>query len=162
MSDIDYAAVTDLLKQQAQKQEALSLLLGELQGKGAHHLALQVHMGDVASYVTSVPLRWVSTNVGFAADLPIFKESIEGSKRVAVDQETIETVQQRQPDWRRQQEMTAYLAARHHHKFPPLLLVAYQHWVYEDGNDKWGPDQKAVQDSLTLTGLEPSGSYWDS
>ena len=57
--------------------------------------------------------------------------------------------------------MTAYLATRRHPKFPPLLLVAYQHWVYDDGSDKWAPDGKAMHDSLTLTGLEPSGTYWD-
>ena len=161
MSNTDYSAVSDVVRQEAQKRQALSLLLGELRAKAEHHLAIQVHMGDVASYVTSAPLRWIAAKVGFAADLPIFRESIEGSKRVAVDQQTIETVQQRQPDWRRQQEMTAYLATRRHHKFPPLLLVAYQHWVYTDDSDKWAPDGKAMHDSLTLASLEPSGTYWD-
>ena len=161
MSDIDYRAVANVVRQEAEKRQALSLLLGELRAKAEHHLAIQVHMGDVASYVTSVPLRWVAAKVGFAADLPIFRESIEGSKRITVDQETIETVQQRQPDWRRQQEMTAYLATRRHHKFPPLLLVAYQHWVYESESDKWAPDEQAMHDSLTLASLEPTGTYWD-
>ena len=161
MTDIDYSAVSDVVRQEAQKRQALSLLLGELRTRTEHHLAIQVHMGDVASYVTSVPLRWIAARVGFAADLPIFRESIEGSKRIAVDQRTIDTVQQRQPDWRRQQEMTAYLATRRHHKFPPLLLVAYQHWVYQDDSDKWGPDEKAMHDSLTLASLEPTGTYWE-
>lgn len=161
MTEIDYQAVSDVEHHAALKRRALNTLLGELHDKADHHLAIQVHMGDVASYVTSVPLRWITGNVGFAADLPIFKESIEGSKRIPVDERTIETIQQRQPDWRRQQQMTAYLATRLRHKFPPLLLVAYQPWVYDDDSDKWGPDQTAMQDSLTLTGLEPSGTYWD-
>lgn len=161
MSDIDYDAVADVLKQEAKKRQALSLLLGELRGKGEHHLAIQVHMGDVNSYITSVSLGWIVNKVGFAADLPIFKESIEGSRRIAIDPMTIQTVTQRNPDWRRQQDMAAYLAASRHHKFPPLLVVAYQHWVYEEDSDKWGPDDKAMQDSLTVTGLESSGTYWD-
>lgn len=161
MTDPDYGAITDVLKHQTQKQEALSLLLDELHGKREHHLAIQVHMGDVDSYVTSVSLGWVDSKVGFAADLPIFKESIEGSKRIAIDPETLPTVTQRQPDWRRQQAMAFYLAASPNHKFPPLLVVAYQHWVYQSDSDKWGPDDKAMQDSLTVTSLEPSGTYWD-
>ena len=161
MSDIDYSAVSDVLRLEAQKRQVLSQLLHELRTKAEHHLAVQVHMGDVASYVTSVPLRWIDAKVGFAADLPIFNESTEGSKRITVDQGTIYTIQQRKPDWRRQLPMTAYLASQHRHKFPTILLVAYQHWVYDDNSDKWAPDGKAMHDSLTLASLEPTGTYWD-
>ncbi|MDE0262722.1 MAG: hypothetical protein OXJ37_10020 [Bryobacterales bacterium] len=161
MSEIDYSAVTNVVHQEAQKREALSLLLDELRSKADHHLAIQGYMGEIPSYVTTVPLRWIASKVGFAADLPIFREHKEGSKRIAVDPETIERVQQRQPDWRRQRQMTAYLASRSHHKFPPLLLVAYQHWVYDRDDDHWAPDGIAMCDSLTATGLEPTGTYWD-
>lgn len=161
MTDIDYSAVSDFVRHAAEKRRALHVLLGEFHAKANHHLAIQIHMGDVASYITSVPLRWIADRVGFAADLPIFRESAEGSKRIAVDPDTIEAIQQRQPDWKRQQGMTEYLATRQHHKFPPLLLVAYQHWVYEIDNDKWGPDGKAMDDSLSIIGLEPNGAYWD-
>ena len=161
MTDIDFSTITDVLHHQTQKQQALSQLLGELHEKANHHLAIQVHMGDVASYITSVPLRWIASMVGFAADLPIFMERSEGSKRIAVDPDTIEIILQRQPDWRRQQAMTAYLASRPHHKFPPLLLVAWKHWAYEPESDKWESDGTATEDSLTLLGLEPSGTYWD-
>ncbi len=165
MTDTAYSADSNLalevVQQENRKRRALSVLLGDLRTRAEHHLAIQVHMGEVDSYITSVPLRWIAAKVGFAADLPIFRESIEGSKRIAVDQDTIETVQQRQPDWRRQQEMTAYLATRRHHKFPPLLLVAYQHWVHEDDSDKWAPDGTAMHHSLTLASLDPTGTYWD-
>lgn len=143
------------------EQLVLSQLLGKLRSQSNHHLVLQVRMGEVSSYLTSVTLGWAAQRVGFAADLPIFRESSAGSKRIPVDSETIETIQQRQPDWTRQREMTAYLAMRRHHKFPPLLLVGYQGWVYESGNDNWGPDEKAMNESLKLKGLEPTGSYWD-
>ena len=159
-NQIDEQLVSDVLRQEVQEQQALNLLLGKLHNKADHHLSLQVQMGEVASYLTSVPLRWVASRVRFAADLPLIKEGTEGSKRIEVDQDTIEMVQQRQPDWSRQLPMTAYLARRNH-KFPPLLLVGYQHWVYEEDSDRWSPDGKAMNDSLTLTSLEPSGTYWD-
>ena len=161
MTDIDLNAITDVLHHETQKRQALNQLLGELHEKANHHLAIQVHMGDVASYITSVSLRWIADKVGFAADLPIFMERSEGSKRIAVDPDTIEIIQQRQPDWRRQQEMTAYLASRPHHKFPSLLLVAWKHWAYERESDKWESDETATEDSLTLVGLESSGTYWN-
>ena len=159
--DLDLSSITDVVQVLQERQRALSVLLNEQRTRARHHLALGVRMGEVCSYVTSVSLRWVAENVGFAADLPIFRESVEGSKRIAVDKETVDRMQQRHPDWRRQLEMTAYLVTRRHHKFPPLLLVGYQHWVYGEKSEEWGTDAHAMQDSLTLTGLEPSGTYWD-
>ena len=154
----DLLEVTEIHQKE---QRVLSRLLGDLRSQANHHLVLQVRMGDVSSYLMSVPLRWVAEKVGFAADLPIFRESSEGSKRVQVDPETVEKIQQRQPDWRRQLDMAVYLTMRKHHKFPPLLLVGYQGWVYEDRHNKWGTDARAMNDSLTLRGLEPTGTYWN-
>lgn len=162
MSDMDYGAVfDDMLRHEEEKRRALSVLLAELRAKAGHHLAVQARMGDVASYVTSVPLRWIADKVGFAADLPVFREISEGSKRLAADPNAVEMLRQRRPDWRRQQEMTAYLAGRRHHKFPPLLLVAWQHWACKPDSDKWAFDGTATDDSLTLVGLEPTGTCWD-
>ena len=160
-SQQDIDAILDVVEARQREQRALSHLLEKLRTQTNHHLVLQVHMGDVSSYLTSVTLRWVAEKVGFAADLPIFHESSEGSKRVAVDQETVEKVQQRQPDWRRQLQMSTYLATRRHHKFPPLLLVGYQGWVYEPRHEKWGIEACAMNESLTLRTLEPTGTYWD-
>ena len=164
MSDSTHQDMDDLLEVTEihhKEQRVLSRLLGDLRSQASHHLVLQVRMGDVSSYLMSVTLRWVAEKVGFAADLPIFRESSEGSKRIQVDPETVEKIQQRPPDWRRQLDMAVYLATRRHHKFPPLLLVGYQGWVYDDRNDKWGTDARAMNDSLTLSGLEPTGTYWD-
>lgn len=160
-SQQDMNALLDVVKVQQTEQLVLSQLLEKLSRQAGHHFVVQVRMGDVSSYLTSVPLRWVAERVGFAADLPIFRESSEGSKRIPVDPVTIEQLQQRQPDWRRQLQMAAYLATRRHHKFPPLLLVGYQRWVYEERHDRWGTDKSAMNESLTLRGLEPTGTYWD-
>ena len=71
-----------------QNNEYLSQLLGKLRSQTGHHLVLcKSGMGDVSSYLTSATLRWVAEKVGFAADLPIFRESSEGSKRIPVDRQ---------------------------------------------------------------------------
>ena len=160
-SQQDMDAILDVMKAQQREQRVLSQLLEKLRSQTSHHFVLHVRMGAVSSYLTSVTLEWVANKVRFAADLPIFRESREGSKRVQVDSETVEQIQQRQPDWRRQLQMTAYLATRRHHKFPPLLLVGYQRWVYDNRHDRWGTDAHAMNDSLTLKGLEPTETYWD-
>lgn len=157
----DMDAILDVMNAQQRERAVFSQLLEKLRNQTNHHFALHVRMGEVSSYLTSVSLDWVATKVRFAADLPIFRESSEGSKRVPVDPETLESIQQRKPDWRRQLLMAAYLATRRHHKFPPLLLVGYQGWVYKPQHERWGVDAHAEDDSLTLRGLEPTGTYWD-
>ena len=156
--DLD-AAIEDHMMREQKEALFLNQLLGKFRRQASRHFVLQVRMGEVSSYLTSVRLTWVHQKVRFAADLPIFRESSEGSKRISVDPETLEMVQQRQPDWRRQLEMATYLTTTHH-KFPPLLLVGHQHWVFENKDEKWGTDERATCDSLTLTGLDPTGIYW--
>ena len=164
MIDRSHQDVDDLLEvteTQQKEHRVLSHLLGNLRSQANHHLALRVHMGDVSSYLMSVTLRWVAERVGFAADLPIFYESGEGPERIRVDRSALEQIRQRQPDWRRQLDMVAYLTMRRHPKFPPLLLVGYQSWVYDNRHERWGTDSRAMNDSLTLRGLEPTGTCWD-
>ena len=72
----------DLLRVPELRQKehrVLSRLLGDLRSRANHHFALQVHMGGVSSYLMSVTLGWVADKVGFAADLPIFRESCDAS-----------------------------------------------------------------------------------
>lgn len=154
--------IDSILKREEQDRQALSLLLEQQREKAGHLLTLQVPMGEIFSFVTSVDLRWVAAKVHFAADLPIFKEKPNAvGKGIKIDGSTIAIIQQRKPDWERQLEMTAYLAIRKHHKFPPLLLVGYQDWVYDKEAEEWDVDNRAMQDSLTVTPMESKGSYCD-
>lgn len=154
--------IDSILQREEQDKQALALLLGQQREKAGHLLTLQGTMGEISSFVTSVDLGWVAERVRFATDLPIFKEKfdLEG-KRIQIDQSTIATIQQRQLDWKRQLEMTAYLAIRKHHKFPPLLVIGYQDWVYDEKAEEWDVDNRAMQDSLTVTPMESKGSYCD-
>ena len=147
--------------QEAEEREkrVLSMLLEKQRTKSNHHLVIQARMGEVPSYVTSVTLRWVAQHVGFAADLPLFHQSDKASKTIPVNQETIELLQQRRPDWQRQLQLSAYLATRRKHKFPPLLLVGYQEWIYNERSEKWGVDKCAMYESLNVRALDLSGLY---
>ena len=157
----DLDAITNVVEIQSKQRKALDVLLENQRNRARHHLVLQVQMGGVKSYVASVSLDWVANNIGFTADLPIFKEAEEGSKRIEIDRETIENIQQRKPDWSRQLQMTSYLATQRYHKFPPLLIVGYQSWVYDERHARWGIDGRAEIDSVTKSSLNAGGTYWD-
>ena len=86
-------------------------------------LAFGAHMGHASSYIASVPLSWVAKHIKFAGDMPNFIGEVNPvSKEIMVDEFSIDHIQQRCPDWRRQLPMTVYLTAWEKHKFPPLLV----------------------------------------
>ncbi len=150
------------MQMEERNRQALSLLLEHQREKDGHLFALSAHMGETSSYVTTATLSWVAQNVLFAGDLPIFKGRVDNkTKKVPLDENTIDHIQQRQPDWRRQLPMALYLLIRRNHKFPPLLVVGYQDWVYTHNAEQWGLDRRAMQNSLTVMSLEPKAIYFD-
>ena len=154
--------ISDVMQMEERNRQALSLLLDLQREKDGHLFALSTRMGETSSYVTTVSLGWVVQNVHFAGDLPIFKGKVDKiTKKVPVDENTIRDIQQRQPDWERQLPMALYLVLRKNHKFPPLLVVGYQDWVYSDNAEQWGLDKRAMQNSLTVMPLEPKAIYYD-
>lgn len=151
-------------KREERARYALTLLLDRQQQKANHIFALKAQMGTTDSYVTTVPLSWVEQNISFAADLPLFKgNSNLDSKKISVNKNTIDLLQQREPDWRRQLPMSVYLAERENHKFPPLLVVSYQDWTYQEPHesDSWGMDKRAIKHSIPVTSLDSNGSILD-
>ena len=136
------------------EERVLRGLLDQCRDKKNHFLAVSANMGDSHSYISSVPLAWFA-DVHFASDMEIFKEfHDEKGKSVAINNETLDLLSQRKPDWRRQLVMTAYLSIRKHRKFPPVLLVAYQDWVFNSNDDNWGSDKRALRDSVTHKSLD--------
>ncbi len=152
----------DLLEKERNYKEALRLLLDWHRDKEDHKIALPAKMGTSKSYLISVSLGWIAANVYYARDLPIFKKHVrKDSNTVSINDTTVAYLQQREPDYSRQLPMAMYLATREHHKFPPLLLVAYQNWVYDEGHDNWGPDGRAIMGSLNVERLDTKSCVVD-
>ncbi len=150
--------VDDVLEKERKYREALRLLLDWQRDREDHKIALPAKMGTSKSYLISVSLGWIAANVYFARDLPIFKKHVHAdSNTININDMTATYLQQRAPDYSRQLPMAMYLATREHHKFPPLLLVAYQDWVYDEGRDNWGPDGRAMMGSLNVERLDTRG-----
>ena len=152
----------DLLEREFNYKEALRLLLDWQRDREGHHVALPASMGTSKSYLVSVSLGWIAANVYFARDLPIFKKYLrKDSMAIDINDVTTAYLQQRAPDYTRQLPMAMYLATRKHHKFPSLLLVAYQDWVYDEAHDMWDPHGRARENSLNVEGLDTKACVVD-
>ena len=152
----------EMLDREFSQREALRLLLDWQQEREDHQITLMARMGSSKSYLASVSLGWIAANVYFARDLPIFKGHLRaGTTAIDINDVTSTYLQQRAPDYTRQLPIALYLATREHHKFPPLLLVAYQDWVYEEGHDKWDSRGLAMADSLNVDSLDSKASLVD-
>ena len=160
MNKIDDEIIAGVVRQEEKDRRALAILLDREREKGGCELALRMRMGVTTSYVTAVPLEWVVRKVRFAGDLPIFKGKVDKkSKRVPVDEDTLDDIRQRNPDWRRQLPMTVYMMAQRNHKFPPLLVVGWQDWVHDPSAEQWGPQGRAMRDSVPVTPLDHKSVY---
>ncbi len=162
--DVDEVRQTseELLEREINYKEALRLLLDWQRDREGHHIALPTRMGTSKSYLVSVSLGWIAANVYFARDLPIFKaHQRKDSKAININDLTAEYLQQRAPDYTRQLPMAMYLATREHHKFPPLLLVAYQEWVYDEAHDMWDSHGRARANSLNVENLDTKACVVD-
>lgn len=152
----------DLLGKEQTYKHALRLLLDWMEDRKEHHIAQRIKMGTSTSYLVTVSLGWISENVYFARDLPPFKKhSKENSNVINIDYATIGYLQQREIDHTRQQPMSLYLATREHHKFPPLLLVAYQDWVYDDMHDNWDSRGYATKASINVEYIDSNATIVD-
>ena len=151
----------DVVKTEQRDRQALGILLDRQNRKKNHIFALKAKMGDTSSYVSVVTLEWVALKVRYAKDLPIFKGKLDRENKVPIDEETVSEIRQREPDWRRQIQMTLYLVKRSHHKFPPILVVAHQNWVDNPNADEWAEDDRATRNSINERALDTEGDYFD-
>lgn len=147
-------------KYREQERDLLSQLLDKQMNKAKRFFALKARMGGTTSYITVAPLSWVESNIRFASDLPLF-ENYSDTKEISINK-NIDKLQHK-IDWRRQLPMTAYLAERENYKFPPLLIVAYQKWAYQERHesDNWDIEGRAMRPSIYTIPLDSNGYFID-
>ena len=156
-----YSELQEIEKQERVKRRALRRLLDEQRQRKNHAVAINSMMGSSRSFVTSFDLSWAAEHIRFASELPIFNEYRDEHGFIKPDKKTQHLIQQRNLDWRRQIPMTLYLAGRENHKFPPLLVVVTRPWVDQPDSDKWGPQGRALEDSLLYTPIDSNAEYVD-
>ena len=152
----------DLLGRERKYKHALRLLLDWMGDRKDHHIAQRIKMGTSTSYFITVSLGWIAENVLFARDLPIFNEHLNDIvNSVNINCTNMRHLQHKDIDHSRQQPMSLYLATRKHHKFPPLLVTAYQDWVYDTKHDNWDSRGYATKASINVDYIDSNASIVD-
>lgn len=150
-----------LKEEERKRNQFLMQLLDRQREKRNHQFAIRAQTNAMVSYVTTVSLTWVAQHVGFAKDLPIWERKKDRDGKIRIDEETMEELRQREPDWSRQQEIARYIALRGYHKFPPILVTAWKPWVNEKSAKEWGDDGVALESSIDERPLDSLKAYVD-
>src|SRR5258707_140233 len=86
----------NVLEQEEKNKRALALLLDRELANSKRTLVQRTIMGGTESYVGSVTLQWFAERVGFASELPLFRQKLDAQTgKVTIDEETISDIQQR-------------------------------------------------------------------
>lgn len=149
---------SQILDREKQEKQALALLLDRFLSRNDQILVQKIEMGGTEAYIGSVTLEWFASRVRFASRLPLFRPKFNpDTQNIEIDAETIEEIQQRPLDWSRQAPLAQYLAARKHHKFPPVLVVINQPWVDNYEAEEWGNNGKAIKSTADFMPLDKDG-----
>lgn len=162
ISEADFVAALKAIDEGRKHDEyILRMLLDETLNRKKRLLAVSAEMSGRRSYVTSVPLKWLG-DAFFASDQPALQECRNGrDESGAVDKKTLDLLARRHPDWSRQAAATTRLVTGKQRKFPPVLLVAYQKWIWDRDHDMWAADGRALDDSVTRRELDSKGKLND-
>jgi DGQHR domain-containing protein len=151
----------EILGQEKKNREALQVLLDEALSASGKKVALATKMAGTESYLISAPLRWVANELGFAKELPLFRQKVDTEGNIQIDERTIEEIVQRPLDWSRQLPLTIYIAGRPSHKFPVITAVLTEPWVDDPKAPEWEKaadgEIRATRDVTTFDALDTDG-----
>lgn len=155
-SGLDTIAL-NITRQREERHEALRMLLDDRLQADGQVLTTKARMGVMDSYVGTASLRWIAQNVKLFINLPLMRNKIDDKGRLIIDEEIIDDLQQRAPDWSRQPVLTYYLIRNRSRKFPAILVVIEQDWVNDPDAPEWDANKRARKDSLPVTPLDSQG-----
>ncbi|MFV9634430.1 DGQHR domain-containing protein [Mycobacterium neumannii] len=149
----------EVLATQDKASEAIRILLDQKLGVPGKIPVFRTKMGETESYVASVTFSWIRAHVGFAHNLPLFSQKINPeTKKIDIDQETIDLLMQRPLDWSRQGPMAQYLLARQNHKFPPILAALSDTWIDDPYSPNWA-NGISLESAAKFTPFDSAGRF---
>jgi hypothetical protein len=147
------------LRMASQQKEVLRMLNDRITNTKGKLNVFRSKMGTTESFIGKATLAWVSENVRFAHQLPIFHGKLDpNTKEIVIDSETIDLMTQRPIKYSRQKDLTEYLATEPNHQFPPLLLVIYSDWIDNPESDSWDASGRAIKSVATFEAHDSRGS----
>lgn len=141
-----------------QKRAILRELLEEQLRSEGHVLVTEAKMGGTTSYVGTGSLRWIAERIKLASQMPLLRNKLNPETGdLIIDQDTIEELRQRAPDWSRDAALAHYLIKSQSRKFPPILVVVSELWVDDPRSENWNPDGTARKTSMPFEPLDRNG-----
>ncbi|RCJ24981.1 hypothetical protein A6S26_17425 [Nostoc sp. ATCC 43529] len=157
-SDLTSDIAREYLERESKEKQVLSLLLDKFLEKKDQILVQKTEMGGTEAYIGSVTLEWFASRVHFASGLPLLQKKYNpDTDNIEIDADSIDEIQQRPLDWSRQAPLVQYLAARHNHKFPAVLVVINQSWVDNVKASEWDEKGQARKSTTDFTPLDKDG-----
>lgn len=148
------------LEENNSNKQLLASLLNQFLGKNDQIIVQKTEMGGTEAYVGAVTLEWFANRVKFASALPLLQQKYNPqTDNIEIDAETIDEILQRPLDWSRQLPLAQYLTARKNHKFPPVLVVINQEWVYNPEAREWDEQGFAKKSTCDFTPLDADGNF---
>ena len=165
MSKENLNDLEQLVEIEKRQKLALTAALDTQKNRKGLYFAQKINMGSyqgtkrlIPSYVTVQTLGFVSKNILMGSEMPFMRDKIDPkTNRLIVDQDNIDDVMQRAPDWTRQLELTHYLL-RSNHKFTSILAVIQPEWINQPESSNWGDDKRALKDAIEFEPLDSSSS----
>ncbi|PYE54086.1 DGQHR domain-containing protein [Deinococcus yavapaiensis] len=114
-------------------------------------------MGVTTSYVGTVSFRWIDRNVKIFTQLDLIRNRLDDRGQFVLDNESIDELQQRAPDWSRQAVLVHYLLRNRARKFPAMLLVVSEAWVNDPAAPEWNAEGRATKASVPFARLDGQG-----
>ena len=153
-------------KARQEENRALAAALDEKLNVDGSLFAHKVNMGLiksdsgvaklVPSYVSVLTLDEISSKVMMGSDMPFMKNKFDKkTSKLVVDEENINQIMQRAPDWTRQINIAAYLLSNPYHKFTSVLAVIEPDWINDPTHNNWGDDKRALVNSIEKLSVCP-------
>ncbi|OBI60630.1 DNA sulfur modification protein DndB [Mycobacterium sp. E796] len=160
MTETTIPNVMDLEKIEEQKNEFLKAVLAQRLGGANTFLVSRTRMGHVDAYIGKATFKWIANNIMLFTQLPMLKSKLNEKGQIVIDEQSVQDLQQRAPNWSRQQILTMYLFRQPRRKFPPMLVVVQEAWVNDPDSDMWDENGCATRTSMPISmELTPDGSY---
>ncbi|RIU26225.1 DNA sulfur modification protein DndB [Mycobacteroides abscessus] len=151
--------VYDLDAMEQKKTEFLRQVLAQRLTGDSVFLVQRARMGHVDTYVGRATFKWIANEIRLFTQLPILKSKINAKGQFEIDEQSVQDLQQRAPNWSRQQILTMYLFRQPRRKFPPILVVVQESWVNDPSSEEWDSEGRAKRTSLPMvTNLTEDGS----
>lgn len=160
--------ITKVLEQDKEERRALCILLDKWVDRRGRSFAVVSEMGftggkgtperSLPSYVSVHTLDWIQANIKMGSEMPFMVDKVDKETgSLIIDEESVDILRQRAPDWSRQLDLMQYLLGEQHRKFGSILAVISPSWVDDPSHENWDENGRALKNAVKFEALDSRG-----